>query len=259
MWRDLLKYGAVGAAVWFATGNDVPALPAWSGLVVMSGLLIVVAMAFASGRLDDLLPDPPRVRLVCIRDDDTEAIEEWDLSPEQFAEADVRGQLNPLPECKQETYEVRYYDADRNVIRGNWRGSIPSSKTAGRQTAKDALDAVEDLRGDLEPQARYGERLQRHLPSIVRTLDRLRAVEQNKALSPHLTPSVGDGKTVNEVVQDQMPEELLPERMQADETESETTGRMDPEDRGESLVRDLASLASVDMDNAATDGGTDDD
>ncbi|GAA0651897.1 hypothetical protein [Salarchaeum japonicum] len=254
MWRDLVKYALLAGGGWLALGNDVPSAPEWVGVAVLALVLVAVAVMIATGRLDDLLPDPPRVTLYVINDEDTEVIEEWELSPDQFADAQVRGQLNHLPECKTETYECRAYDPQENVIEGTWRGSIAASDAIGAETANDALNAIEEVRGDLEQQARYGERLQRHLPSVVRTLDRLRAMEQNRALSPHLTPSVGGGDTVTDVIQNQMPDSLLPERMQMNE--ADTTDAHD--DDADELLNGLATFAGVRDADAATDGGGED-
>ncbi|QDX39849.1 hypothetical protein [Salarchaeum sp. JOR-1] len=254
MWRDLLKYALLAAGGWIALGNEIPQAPEWLGVAVLALVLVAVAVMIATGRLDDLLPDPPRVTLYVINDEETEVIEEWELSPDQFADAQVNGQLNHLPECKTETYECRAYHPEENVIEGTWRGSVAASDTIGASSATDALNAIEEVRGDLEDQARYGERLQRHLPSVVRTLDRLRAMEQNRALSPHLTPSVGGGDTVTDVIQNQMPDSLLPERMQMNE--ASTTDEHD--DDADELLHDLANVAGVTDAEPATDGGGND-
>lgn len=217
--------GVVGA--WFAARQGWVSLPdvavgESSELFIGAGLFALILGYLAAGRIESLLPDPPVVHLIVIDAADTERIESWELSPDQFGEMDVvAGTLNELTEAKERAYECYHYDPEENVAVGTWRQSKPASEIVGHHEVGQALDEIGELRSHLEPMARRGRHIRRHLPSIVRELDLDRMDAQNAALEGHVAPSFG-GRQIEEVLAEQLPDDLQPDRVKRDGDEPET-------------------------------------
>lgn len=247
--NDWLKLGAIGAVGAYFGGVQ---LPEWSGLAASGAVIAGIAVLFASGKIEDLIPDPPVVTLFVVNAKRTDILQVWELSPDKFEDLRVEaGVLNPLPRSIGECYECYHYDPSENVAVGTWRLSKPDSEIVGRHDVADALEQVEDLRDRIEPEARKGRYLRQHMPGILRVLDRERARTQNEALDPHLTPSM-NGPTIDEVVADQMPDDLLPDRLRNDRAE-EVADEVDEWTVGMDLLDDGEALEPVGQ--LANDGG----
>ncbi|SEK86868.1 MULTISPECIES: hypothetical protein [Haloferax] len=217
--RDLLVFGGIGAA---AVSTGSVELPAWWGVAGGGLLMAGIAAVIASGKIDDLIPDPPTVTLVVINAKETSRVETWELSMDKYAELQVKaGTLNPLSESLGEAYECYHYNPDSNVAVGTWRESRPHSEIVGHHEIGEALNIITELVNHLEPQAQYGKYVRDNLVSIVRRLDRERAAAQNAALEGHLAPSMG-GLTIDDVLRDEVPDELLPSRLKNDDIQEES-------------------------------------
>jgi hypothetical protein len=209
--HDLVRLAGIGAAAWYLTGGTIPD---WG---VLAGSVLVVAgigALFASGKIHDLLPEDPRVHLVRINAKSDEPVAHWSLTPDKFADMQVEwGPLYPYEHATEEAYECYAYDADRNVAVGTWRRSVPGHQLVGRHDTDDVLDVVGELRGNLEPDARRGQRIRQALPSIARTI-KFEAMEaQNAALDPGRPMDTGQ-RSPDDVLRDELPPNLLPGRLQ---------------------------------------------
>ena len=209
--NDLVRLGLIGAAAWYLTGGTVPD---WGILAGSAVVVAGIAAMFATGRIEALLPDDPRVYLVRINAKTDEPVAMWSLSPDKFSEMQVEwGPLYPYDHATEEAYECYAYDPDTNTAVGTWRRSVPGHQLVGRHDTDDVLDVVGELRGHLEPDARRGERIRQALPSIARTI-KFEAMEaQNAALDPG-RPMDTDQRAPDEVLRDELPPHLLPGRLQ---------------------------------------------
>lgn len=227
--RELLLLAGLAVAYVELTPAEYPAvpdLPAWAQLAAMGVALALVGGIFAGSRIWGLLPDPPRVYLVAIQAADAERVEVWELTPDQFEAMTVAdGTLNHLSECKHPTYECVTYDPEANRARATWRESKPASELVGESDVSDALDQIAELRGAMETEARRGQAIRRRIGSVIRVLDRRRAMDQNAALEGHTAPAL-DGKTVDEVLRETVGDDLLPDHISSDDA----TGTDEPGD-----------------------------
>jgi len=213
--RDLAVLGLIIGGYFQFTDAEWPSasLPEWWGIAVAGAVIAGIAALFATGKIDDLIPDPPKVHLLVINASETERIEEWELSPDKFSQMEVvAGTLNELSETQERAYECYHYNPEQNVAVGTWRESKPASEIVGHHETTEALAEIEQLRSHLEPMAREGRNIKRHLPAILRDLDRERAEAQNSALSEHLTPNFG-GTSTEDVIDRHLPDDLQPARM----------------------------------------------
>lgn len=226
-----------GGALVLETTNSWPQvdLPVWSELVAQIAIIGIIAGYLGGGKIWDLLPEQFGTFLVCIEGDNTDRIEVWELTDDQFEDLVVEGgPLNHLAECKHEAYEVVSYDREANKATATWRKSKENSEIVGQTTVSDALDEISELRGPYEKLVRRSDAIVRRIDSIIRTLDRQRAKDQNKALRGHTTPSL-DGPTVREVINEQLGD-LAPDHLSDDEQTDEVT---------DELIDDLGPLAGA--------------
>jgi hypothetical protein len=219
-------------------------LPDWWELVAIALVAAALTAVIASGKIDALFPEERGVFLQVVNARRTDKIETWELTEDQWSEIEVvGGTLNHLPENKHRSYEAIAYDPERNVAVASWRMSKPASEIIGHRSVADAIGEMEEIRSDLEPEARFSSILRRRLPSIVRTLDRQRAVDQNRALEGHLTPSLEDGQTIDDVLEETLDDEFLPPRLQnSEDGEGEVADERDPMEnaqRGLDLLSEL--------------------
>ncbi|MCW8172798.1 hypothetical protein D8S78_13295 [Natrialba swarupiae] len=150
----------------------------------------------------------------------------WELSEDRFADLEVSGTLHQWDQSTRRVYEVRDYDPNTNVAIANWRESEPGSALARERTVEDVFAAIRELREDLEPDAAKGRELQRRIRGIVRQIDRERAEAQQRALDEHIAPDVGDSRTISDIVDESLPDDLHPERCMDDDDETENPTRM---------------------------------
>jgi hypothetical protein len=260
---------ALGGLGWVAlrTQQGKPVVPAseipqtWE-LGASAAVLGGFAILFATGALGDLFPEDRGVFLQVVNARRTDAIETWELTEDQWADITVVGdQLNHLPACKHRTYECIAYDDEENVAVGTWRRSKPASQIVGHHSVEDALDEMEEIRSDLEPEARFSSILRRRLPSIVRTLDRQRAMDQNRTLEPHMTPAFEDGKSVDDVLRETLDDDFLPPRLQNNEDDEGEVARdrsaMGDAVAGLDLLAELGEGVEADRPAPLPDGGED--
>lgn len=197
-------------------GGSYPEVPEWAPLVAGAAVAAGFVALATSGYVERLLPEDRGVFIQQVNAYDTEALRVWELSEDKFADlAVVNGPLNPLSENKHESYEVFAYDESQNLAVGTWRKSRPASQIVGHNNVDDALTVVRELRDYFEPEARKGHFIRQNVSGIVRSLDAARLENQTRMLEDDLAPSFGE-VTIDEVIQEQMPEHLLPSRLQND-------------------------------------------
>lgn len=222
--RDLLVLVGLGVAYYGATDAEPPSgvsAPEWWPLLLVGGLLGLFGILLASGKIEDLWPEEHGVYLTVVKAKDNTVLEVWELSEDKFADLEVvDGPLNELPNAKHRAYEVYAYNPDSNVAVATWRQSLPASQLVGHKDVEDALTQIRELRDHLEPMAKRGRYIRQNLPSILRELDRQRALNQAQAVEPSIAPSFG-GETVNDALDRQLPEELKPTRLSGNAEEAE--------------------------------------
>jgi hypothetical protein len=209
--NKLVQLAAIGGGAWWlTTGGEIP-----DGAILAASALVVagVVAAFATGRIEALLPDDPRIWLVQINAKDDEPVAMWSLTPDAFAETEVHwGPLYPHEHAHEQVYEVYAYDEERNVAVGTWRRSVPGHELVGQFDTADVLDVISELRGDLEPEARRGEAIRQALPAIARTIKFEAMESQNAALDPGRAMNT-DQRSPDDVLRDHLPDDLLPGRL----------------------------------------------
>jgi hypothetical protein len=244
----LVSYALVLGAGFLVVTGRVPSIPSWWPVIGAAAAGVGVAGWYWSDRILDMLPDEQGILLVeFAADDDDNAIHE--LSTDRFERMEVIGSLYQWDQSPRRVYEVREYDPAENVAVGNWRESEPGSEIASKETVADALAAVSELREDIEPRAAEARELRRRIRGIVRAIEKDRAEAQQDLLDEHLAPGLGDGKTVSEIVDEELPDELHPldgepepatnghettaETDESDEnSESDDSDEMDPDSPG---------------------------
>lgn len=215
--------GIVGVTMiaWSAGWIDpVESIPVWWRLVATGGMLALGAGWIAAGMLNDLLPDDEGIYLVAFTDTDLGGGEIYEINEDQWADLEVHGSLNAWEDSPKRVYECREYDEDRNVAIGNWRESKPGSAIAAEATVDDALAAIRELRLDLEPDAAEARELKRRMRGIIRTLDKERQEAQQATLDDHIAPNVGGSRTISEIIEDSLPDDMHPETMSQDMDEA---------------------------------------
>jgi hypothetical protein len=215
----LWKVAAVAGAYFYFNPSKtptVPELPVWTELVVMGGVFALLGAIVASGRIDALLPDPPRVWVFAVNARATPPIQVHKISPDKWAATEhVAGSPLELSAALERAYLVYEYHPDRDVAVGTWLRSKSEAEFVGHHEVSDALNSIGEVRDHLEPMARRGNRIRQHLPAIIRELDYQRMVSQNRAIEGHLTPSFGDDDGVDAVIEQFVPEDLRPDRLQS--------------------------------------------
>lgn len=182
--------------------------------VVFTAAAVAAAFGFVSaGQIENLLPDPEGIYIIAFRSSDDTGGEIWEVSEDQFTDMEVHGSLFEWPVSKQ-VYECLEYRPEENVAVGNWRESVAGSSIADHYDVADAMDEIEELRQEFEPEAQKSRRLQRRVRSIVRKLDRRRLKDQREILDPTTNPEFADSRaTVSEVVEEEIPDDLKPDSM----------------------------------------------
>ena len=206
----------IGAAQY--TTLPVPWEIPGAGIVMTGAVVAGLVGYFAADKIEALLPDDEGIFIVAFESHDDTGGAIWELSEDQFNDAEVvTGSLFEWPVAKR-VYECKEYRPKDNVIVGNWRESVASSQLAGNHDVADVYDDIREIRHDLEPEAQRARRLQRNIRSILRDLDRRRMENQQAILDPTTNPTFGDEQdTVSKVIEDHMPEDLLPESMKGDD------------------------------------------
>jgi hypothetical protein len=226
---DWLKLGAIAAAVGWYTGVEIPE---WSLLAASGAVIVGIAAAFATGKIEALLPDPPKKHLVQINSNG-DPLAYWRISPDAWNDLEIKwGPLYPHTDSGEDVFECYAYNEATHTAVGTWRRSIPGSDLVGNFDADDVLDVIGEYRSDLEPEARRGREIRQALPRVLRRLDYQRMEAQNRALDPTMGPETG-GPSIDDVIVEELPEELRPGRLQTgdlrDLLESDATDVSDDE------------------------------
>jgi hypothetical protein len=216
-----------GGLLWASSNPDavpgLPSLPSWAPLALAVLGFAVIGGYFVGQHVYDLLPDPVGVFLIAMEGSDGEQGGEiWELTPQQFEEMEVRaGPLYAWQGSAVEVYECLTYDRERNVATCNWREAPPTSEILGIHEPSEAMDYMNELQNSYEERARYGDQIKRRFVSILREMDRRRAVQQDKALRQHATPEFG-GDDVEDVITEHIPDEHIPDHLLGDDDQDPT-------------------------------------
>ncbi len=248
----ILGFGYIGAAEYGAVEypNIRESLPDGWGILVVAALAGAAAAYYYSDRILDLLPDDEGIYLVAFKSSDDTGGEIWELTEDQFDSMTVvEGSLFQWPTSKR-VYEAREYRPEGNVAVANWRESVAASELAGNVNVVDALEAIGELRDEFEPEARKYRLLQRRIRGVVRKLDYRRLEDQQSILDQHMAPSFdSDDATIGAVLREEIPDELLPESMDAtdgDRLTGDTNGRDQGEFVGFDILDDTEAIEPED-------------
>jgi hypothetical protein len=208
---------------WIEAPAGLETSPQYVGLAAIAAGAVGVGGWIVGAKVDDLLPDPEGIFLVCLESNDETGGEIWELTEDQFADMEVKeGTLFEWPVSSQ-VYECYHYNYETNTAVAGWRESPTGSQLAGGIEIEEAFAAIDEIRSEYEPAERKLKRIRRRLGAVARRMDRRRARDQNAILEPELTPEFGDSSaTITDIIEDEFPEHLQPESMnREDETEPE--------------------------------------
>ena len=238
---------------------SIPALPDWWQLPVgVAGSAAIVAW-IVGGKIPELLPDPRGHFVVELDGGDEQGGAVWELNDSAWEQMDVvDGSLFPWSASPEDAHEVRIYNPDTNTSVANWRGTKTASELLAEPTPQEAMENIRELRDEYERAAREGDYIKRNLGGILRKVDKQRAKDYNAALQDHVAPSLNDGDSYEELVEQSLPEELVPDHMTNDDRDDGP----DPSEHGSDM--DFAVLEDGEAIDpmpeydqaAATDGGT---
>jgi len=240
--------GVVGVAIASWAGWINVGLPSWWPLAVAAvGAAYLIGRESAK-RIDELLPTEQGILVLSFEADDLGGGRIYELSQDAYDNMQLEGgELFEWPGTSRRVVEVRDYDPVENVATGNWRESKPGSALAEPPTVDDVLATIRELRQDLEPDVAEARELRRRIRGIVRALDRQRAESQERALDEQLAPAVGSDRTISDVIQEELPEDLHPENL----SDEKATPTELIDDEPDPLTE------ATDQEAAATDGGQD--
>jgi len=242
--RRAAYLGLIALGILWYTGNLPSAgLPSWWPAVAIAGVAMYVGGRWATKRILDLVPEPNGILLVEFDDRELGGGSIYELSPEAFANMRVLGgELHQWDRSPRRVYEVVDYNPEYNVAVANWRESKPGSAIAAERTVDDALAAVRELRQDFETDAAKARETLRRVRGIVRQLDKDRAKAQEEILDEHVAPDLGSSRTVSEVIEEQLPEDLHPmDAPPLEEMDTETK----PKTNGDAPDDDSEQIESV--------------
>jgi hypothetical protein len=242
----------VAVVILHLTGN-LPAveIPTWWPVAVVAILSAGLAGYWAAKKILDLLPSPEGIYIVEFDAADTGGGAIYELSEEAFEDMRVLGgDLYQWDESPKRVYEVRHYDRSHNVALANWRETKPASALAAPPTVDDALAAVRELREELEPEVAKARETRRRVRGIVRKLDSERAEAQQAVLDDHVAPDLGDDRTISEIVEDEIPDDLHPEAVDVEHAIENGDGSKDADgepEKGEEDAEETEGGPSPDM------------
>lgn len=219
------------AGVWIAAAEMGRTIYPWeidgSGVAITAGVVALAAGYGAAGYVANLLPDEEGIYIVAFEASDDTGGSIYEITEDQFANMEVHaGTLFEWPTAKR-VYEVKEYRPEENIAVANWRESVAGSQLAGDAMVVDAMEAIAELRDEFEPEAQRSRYLQRRIRSIVRRQDRERLRDQQDVLDPTVAPTFNDDrKTVSQIVDEEIPDELQPHKVDggADGIEDEPIG-----------------------------------
>jgi len=216
---SLAKWGGVAAIALYLSDAQLPSIPDWAPLAVGGLFAGAVAANWAAGKVLDLLPDDNwDVYLYEVRSDDEDYMEKWGMTRDYWEECVCHGNMNQLKEKGDGHYECYRFDPspswwdddeDGGFIQANWRGQDPDSAIVGQYDGSDARKEIKRIKNELEDDAAAGRVLIERYPSILRRLDRDRAVRFVKMLGGDVSGDIGD-RDVDDVIRDALPDELVP-------------------------------------------------
>ncbi|TYT61799.1 hypothetical protein [Natrialba swarupiae] len=248
--RVALVAGAVIAIAWWRGYLTLP--PWWTIGVIAAAAAALVGWLTGKRTYEELNEENGVLLVDFTANEPGGAI--WELSEDRFADLEVSGTLHQWDQSTRRVYEVRDYDPNTNVAIANWRESEPGSALARERTVEDVFAAIRELREDLEPDAAKGRELQRRIRGIVRQIDRERAEAQQRALDEHIAPDVGDSRTISDIVDESLPDDLHPERCMDDDDETENPHPDAGGGLGAVSVTELGGPHDA-LEPLATDGG----
>jgi len=211
-----------------------------AGLVATAAVGALAVGYVVGGKIEDLLPDDEGIYIVAFEAHDDTGGSIYEVSEDKFDAAEVvAGTLFEWPVAKR-VFECKEYRPEDDVIVGNWRESVASSQLAGNHSVADIYDDIHEIRTDLEPSTQRARALQRNIRSILRDLDRRRLESQQEVLDPTTNPSFNGESTVSEVIEEHMPNELIPESMQGSDygTDNRSNGHDDSDTLGFEVLDD---------------------
>jgi len=226
-------------------------VPVWWRLAATAAFLSLAAGYFAADSVYALLPEERGIFLVVFDNTEEGGGEIHELNKDQWDELTVYGSLHPWEQSSERVYECRDYDPDRCVAVGSWKESKPESALAAEATVEDALIAIDELRSVLEPDAAEARALKRSFRGIVRRLDKERAEAQDEAVDSHIAPNIGGSKTISEIVEESLPENLHPESMKLDEEKIARRNDSQPEQISFDLLEEGEALEPIEPEGRA--------
>ncbi|MCU4716812.1 hypothetical protein [Halapricum hydrolyticum] len=220
----------------YATGN-LPSvgIPSWWPAAGVAAAAAYFGGKRAAKSILELVPEKDGILLVEFQADDPGGGAIYELSEEAFEDMWIAGgDLYQWDNSPRRVYEVREYDPELNWAVGNWREAPPGSALASHATVDDALAAIRELREDLEPDAAEARELRRRIRGIIRELDKERAEAQQAILDDHLAPDLGGSRSIDEIVDEHIPDEIHPANGASERERPPDAPRPGPKENGDS-------------------------
>lgn len=252
--RTLVLVGLGVVAYFEFTAAEWPTIPAWGGLVWAAGFAIAIGAYYAAGKIYALWPEDPRLYFQvhdATRPTAQQIRGEWSVTPDEWEDWSVTG--GTLVEQQEVSVNGKLYlctgfDEENKTVTTSWKHGSDPGEWDGYTHVEDVETRIAELENDLTPRARFGDWFRRNTKGVIRALDRRRAREQNAALDPNLTPSFGDGDSLDDVLREQMPEDVLPTHLKAeDATQDADEQEQSKRERVMEVAADLAGLAGADV------------
>ncbi|QKY20602.1 hypothetical protein B4589_009510 [Halolamina sp. CBA1230] len=248
----------------YAPPLTAPNIPAWWPFpVVIAGGAGLVAWV-VGGKIADLVPSPDGHYVIAQEGGDEQGGEVWELNDAAWEQMNiVRGELYSWTKSPKDAHEVRIYNDSTNTSVANWRGTESAkvaSEMLAQPTVKEAMENIRELRDEYERAAREGDYIKRNIGGMLRKLDKRRAKDYNAALQGVVAPSLNEGDSYEEIIDDILPDDVKPDHLttDADSEESDPTEEHGSE-MGFAVLEDgeeIDPMPEYDATEAATDGGT---
>lgn len=224
--QNLIILGALGWLLVTYTSLELPSLssvPLWArvtGVFLGAGL----AGGWLLGKHILKPPEPDWVDIFEVNADGQAGtvLEHYQLTPDHFEEMDVYGgQLRQVPN-RAKAYAARYYDPEENVAHVTWAGVPTDGDLLGMRSGQ-ILSEIDTMREMYDEEVRYYDAIRQGLPAVIRALEFDRARNLNRALEEHVAPNVS-GRSIEELINERIPREALPERMREELEDDSTEG-----------------------------------
>lgn len=198
-----------------------------SSLVITAAIVSGLVGWLAAGKFEALLPDDEGIYIVEYDDRENGGGKLYEVSEDQWADIESKGELHQWEQSPKRVYECVEFDAEDEEIRGNWRASKPASALNAEPTVEDALEAIRELRDEFEKMGREAQIIRLSLRSIIRDIEAERAKQQTAILDEHMAPSIDNGRSIDDLINEHIPDHVQPASVDSDDGDTDDKSEID--------------------------------